>query len=377
MAADDDGRTEDPTSKKLEDARKKGQVPRSRELSTMMVLLGGGFGFLLFGHYLASALYRTFEKGFSLERADAFDMHRMFIHLKDLAAEIAIPLLAVNIILFIFAIFGTLAIGGFNFSTQAMVPKLSKMSPLKGFKRMFGMQGLVELLKSFAKVAVVVGAAYTCYLLYADELLQINIAGLPGGLFKALEILIWVFLILSASLAVISLIDVPYQMHQHTEQLKMTKQEVKDEHKNAEGDPQVKGRIRQAMFKATQRRMMKEVPKADVVVTNPTHFAVALKYDPLGRGAPVVLAKGADEMARHIREIAEAHQVPILSAPLLARAIYYTTDFEEEIPEKLFAAVAQVLAYVFAMRDYKKGKSKQRPNSFKPSKLPIPPDMIY
>lgn len=377
MAAEDDGRTEAPTGKKLDDAREKGQVPRSRELGTMMVLLGGGFGFLLFGHYLAGALFRMFKSGFTLERADAFDINRMFIHLQALAMEIAIPLLAVNVILLLFAIAGNLALGGYNFSTKAMAPKFSKLNPINGFKRMFGIKGLVELVKSFAKVLVVVTSAYTCYLLYADDLLTINIAGLPSGLFEALEILIWVFIILSASLALISLIDVPYQMHQHTEQLKMTKQEVKDEHKNSEGDPQVKGRIRQLMFKASQRRMLQEVPKADVVVTNPTHFAVALQYDPLGRGAPKVLAKGADEMARHIREIAEAHNVPILTAPMLARAIYYTTDFEEEIPEKLFAAVAQVLAYVFALRDYKKGKSKKRPNQFKPSKLPIPPDMIY
>ncbi|WP_016956870.1 flagellar biosynthesis protein FlhB [Catenovulum agarivorans] len=377
MAADDQDRTEEPTAKKKSDARNKGQIPRSRELGTMMVLVGGGIGFLLYGHYLAGALYRMFKQGFILEREDAFDMSRMLVRLENLLFEVTWPVLAVLIVLVVFAVIGNVAVGGYNFSTKAMQPKLSKMNPINGLKRIFGTQGLIELVKSIAKVAVVIGTAYMCFNLFYQELLHINVENMPSGLFKALEILIWVFLILSCSLIVITLIDVPYQLYHHNEQLKMTKQEVKDEHKNSEGDPQVKGRIRSAMFRAHQRRMMQEVPKADVVVTNPTHFAVALKYDPLGTGAPRLVAKGADEMAAHIRKIAEAHQVPILTAPMLARAIYYTTEFEEEIPEKLFAAVAQVLAYVFALRDYKKGKVKKRPKQFTPSKLPIPPDMHY
>ncbi|WP_440904044.1 flagellar biosynthesis protein FlhB [Catenovulum sp. SX2] len=377
MAADDQDRTEEPTAKKKSDARNKGQIPRSRELGTMMVLVGGGIGFLLYGHYLAGALFRMFKQGFILEREDAFDMSRMLVRLENLLFEVTWPVLAVLIVLVVFAVIGNVAVGGYNFSTKAMQPKLSKMNPINGIKRIFGTQGLIELVKSIAKVAVVIGTAYMCFNLFYQELLHINVENMPSGLFKALEILIWVFLILSCSLIVITLIDVPYQLYHHNEQLKMTKQEVKDEHKNSEGDPQVKGRIRSAMFRAHQRRMMQEVPKADVVVTNPTHFAVALKYDPLGTGAPRLVAKGADEMAAHIRKIAEAHQVPILTAPMLARAIYYTTEFEEEIPEKLFAAVAQVLAYVFALRDYKKGKVKKRPKQFTPSKLPIPPDMHY
>ena len=377
MAADAQDRTEEPTAKKKSDARGKGQIPRSRELGTMMVLVGGAIGFLLYGHFIASALFRMFQEGFILEREDAFDMSRMLVKLEDMLVEIAWPVLAVLIVLVVFAVIGNIAVGGYNFSTKAMQPKLSKMNPINGFKRIFGTQGLIELVKSIAKVAVVIGSAYMCFNLFYAELLHINVENMPSGLFKALEILIWVFLILSSSLVVITIIDVPYQLYHHNEQLKMTKQEVKDEHKNSQGDPIIKGRIRSAMFRAHQRRMLQEVPKADVIVTNPTHFAVALKYDPLGTGAPRLVAKGADEMAAHIRKIAEAHQVPILTAPLLARAIYYTTEFEEEIPEKLFAAVAQVLAYVFALRDYKKGKVKKRPKQFTPSKLPIPPDMHY
>ncbi|MER2492226.1 flagellar biosynthesis protein FlhB [Catenovulum sediminis] len=377
MAADAEGRTEDPTSKKLSDARSKGQIPRSRELSTMMVLVGGGLGFLLYGHYLATAMFGMLKNALTLEREDAFDISRMFVQMESALDAIAWPVLAINIVLLIFAVIGNIAIGGYNFSAKAMRPKFSKMNPITGFKRIFGIQGLVELVKSIAKVAVVVISAYVCFKMFYQELLHINVESMPGGLFKALEIMIWVFLILSASLIVITLIDVPYQIYNHNEQLKMTKQEVKDEHKNAEGDPLIKGKIRQAMFKASQRRMLQEVPKADVVVTNPTHFAVALKYDPLGTGAPMLVAKGVDEMAGHIRDIATAHEVPILTAPMLARAIYYTTEFEEEIPEKLFAAVAQVLAYVFALRDYKKGKVKKRPKQFRSSNLPIPPDMYY
>jgi flagellar biosynthetic protein FlhB len=173
----------------------------------------------------------------------------------------------------------------------------------------------------------------------------------------------------------IALIDVPYQAHKHKEEMKMTKQEVKDERKNAEGDPQVKGRIRRLQYQAAARRMMQEVPKADVVVTNPTHYSVALKYDQNGNRAPVVVAKGGDELAMHIRKIATAHDVPLVATPMLTRAIYYTTEVDEEIPHKLFMAVAQVLAYVFQLKAFKAGKGK-RPKPVS-NNLPIPPDMRY
>lgn len=377
MAADKDERTEDPTEKKKTDARNKGQVARSKELATMMVLLGAGLAFLFFGHYLATAMAQVFKRGFTLEKEDAFDPSRMFVQMDKLLLEIGAPMFGIIVLLVVFAFVGNIAIGGFNFSTKAMAPKFSKMNPLTGIKRILGIQGLIELVKSVAKVLVVVGAAYMCFKLYYVKMMRINIETMPMALYDALDILLWIFIILSISLLIIAVIDIPFQIYQHNEQLKMTKQEVKDEHKNAEGDPQVKGRIRNLMFAAHKRRMLAEVPKADVVVTNPTHYAVAIKYDQNGTGAPRLIAKGADELAKYIREIAEAHEIPILTAPLLARSIYYTTEVEAEVPAKLFAAVAQVLAYVYALKDYKKGKSKKRPKAFAPSKLPIPPDMRY
>lgn len=377
MAADKDERTEDPTEKKKSQAREKGQVVRSKELATMMVLLGGGLGFLFFGHYLATALMVAFKQGFKLEKEDAFDPSRMFVQMQSILELVGLPLFGIVVMLLCFAVIGNLAVGGFNFTMKATKAKFSKLNPITGLKRILGVQGLIELVKSIAKVLVVVGAAYMCFQIYKDKMMRINIETMPSGLFDALDILLWIFIILSMSLLIIALIDVPFQIHQHTEQLKMTKQEVKDEHKNSEGDPIVKGRIRKLMFLASRRRMLADVPKADVVVTNPTHYAVAIQYDPLKAGAPMLIAKGADELALYIREIAEAHEIPILNAPLLARSIYYTTELEEEVPEKLFSAVAQVLAYVFALKEYKKGKSKKRPKDFSPNKLEIPPDMRY
>ena len=185
----------------------------------------------------------------------------------------------------------------------------------------------------------------------------------------------WAFFLLTLGMVPIALFDVPYQSYKHNEQMKMTKQQVKDERKNSEGDPQVKGRIRKLQYQAATRRMMQEVPKADVVVTNPTHYSVALKYDEHGVRAPVVIAKGSDELAMHIRKIATAHDVPLIPSPMLTRAIYYTTEVDEEIPHKLFMAVAQVLAYVFQLKKYKAGKAK-RPKPLARD-LPIPPDMRY
>jgi flagellar biosynthetic protein FlhB len=197
----------------------------------------------------------------------------------------------------------------------------------------------------------------------------------PRNLFHALDMIAWAFLILTCSLIPIAALDVPYQSYKHNEEMKMAKQEVKDERKNSEGDPLVKQRIRKLQYQAFAKRMMQEVPTADVIVTNPTHFSVAIKYDQDGDRAPIMVAKGADELALHIRKIAEAHGVPIVSSPLLARAIFHTTEPDHEIPAKLFMAVAQVLAYVYQLKAYKSGKGR-RPVPLKKD-LPIPEDMHY
>jgi flagellar biosynthetic protein FlhB len=220
---------------------------------------------------------------------------------------------------------------------------------------------------------VIGGMAYLALFIFRDEALHLDIELYPLNLFHAMNMIEWAFLLLCCAMIPVALIDVPYQSHKHNEEMKMTMQEVKDEHKNSDGDPAVKGRIRKLQYQAAANRMMQDVPTADVIVTNPTHFSVALKYEQNGDRAPVMVAKGADELAMHIRKIANAHDVPIIQSPMLARAIYYNTEPNEEIPAKLFMAVAQILAYVYQLKAYKKGKAK-RPKALKKN-LPIPPEL--
>ncbi len=234
-----------------------------------------------------------------------------------------------------------------SFSAEAARPKLSKMNPISGLQRMLGKQSLVELIKSILKVALVAGVAFYLMQSNLEDFFQLSVEIYPQNLFHALDILSGFVLLICCSLLIVVAIDIPYQIWQHNEQLKMTKQEIKDEFKDSEGKPEVKGRIRMLQREMAQRRMMADVPQADVVITNPEHFSVALRYDPDMDSAPVVVAKGVDHLALKIREIANKHDVDIVPAPPLARALYHTTELEQQIPDGLFAAVAQVLAYIF------------------------------
>ncbi|GGW73710.1 flagellar biosynthesis protein FlhB [Alteromonas halophila] len=366
-------KTEEPTSKKLEDAAKKGQVARSRELSTTLVLVASALVVMIIGGWMAEALYRVMGRTFTLSRDETYDITHMFSALDTAVDAVGWPLLFFMIVSTIAGIYGSVALGGYNFSWQAAQPKGSKMNPVSGFKRMFGTNGLVELLKALAKVFVIAGMGLASLLYFKDEALHLDMELYPRNIFHALDMLEWAFLLLACGTIPIALIDVPYQKHKHNEEMKMTKQEVKDERKNAEGDAEVKGRIRRLQYQSASRRMMQDVPEADVVVTNPTHFSVAIKYDEDGSRAPVLVAKGADELAMHIRKIATASDVPLLPSPMLARAIYYSTEVDEEIPSKLFMAVAQVLAYVYQLKAFRAGKGK-RPKPLKKD-LPIPKEL--
>ena len=368
-------KTEEPTAKRLDDARKKGQIARSRELGTTGVLVASAVALLIFGDNLGQSLLEVMQSQFTLERDDAFDTNKMFTVFGESINNVVLPLVGIFAIILIAAFVANSLLGGINFSWEAMAPKFNKMSPLKGFKRMFGTQAVVELVKSVLKVAVVATVAVLLIRAYLYDILYLSIQDLPGNTFDATELLAWIFLGLCCSTLVIALVDIPYQIHSHTKQLKMSKQEVKDEYKNTEGSPEIKGRIRQAQREMSQRRMMQEVPSADVVVTNPTHYSVAIKYDTEKSNAPFVVAKGADLIAMHIRKIAKEKDVPIVETPLLTRSIYYTTDINQEVPEQLFVAVAQVLAYVYQMDLYSKGKgNKPKPLS---RNLPIPPEMRH
>jgi len=376
MAEESSGeRTEEPTGRRLEQARETGQIARSKELGTAAVLISAACGFYMLGPSLAISLTRVFEIVFTMDRAQIFDTNEMFNVWGVVASEIAWPMAKIMLLIVVVAFIGNVSLGGINFSTQAMMPKASKMSPLAGFKRMFGVQALVELTKGIAKFSVVAFSAYFLLSFYFNDIMLLSSDHLPGNVYHALDLLVWMFILLCSSILFIVVIDVPFQIWNHNKQLKMTKQEVKDEYKDTEGKPEVKGHIRQMQRELAQRRMMAEVPNADVIVVNPEHFAVAIKYDVQRSAAPFVIAKGVDDVAFKIREIARAHNIAIVSAPPLARAIYHTTKLDQQIPEGLFTAVAQILAYVFQLRQYQKGRGR-KPIPV-PLNQPIPDELKY
>ncbi|MGI2156675.1 flagellar biosynthesis protein FlhB [Shewanella baltica] len=376
MAEESSGeRSEEPTGRRLEQAREKGQIARSKELGTAAVLISAACGFYMLGPSLATSLTRVFETVLTMDRAQIFDTEEMFNVWGVVASEIAWPMAKIMLLIVVVAFIGNVSLGGMNFSTQAMMPKASKMSPAAGFKRMFGVQSLVELTKGIAKFSVVAFSAYLLLSFYFNDIMLLSSDHLPGNVYHALDLLVWMFILLCSSILLIVVIDVPFQIWNHNKQLKMTKQEVKDEYKDTEGKPEVKSRVRQMQHELAQRRMMAEVPNADVIVVNPEHFAVAIKYDVQRSAAPFVIAKGVDDVAFKIREIAREHNIAIVSAPPLARAIYHTTKLDQQIPEGLFTAVAQILAYVFQLRQYQKGRGR-KPIPV-PLNQPIPDELKY
>ncbi len=355
MAENQDGqeKSHDPTSKRVLDARKKGQVPRSRELNTMAITLLGVAALMALGPYLADGLNRLFVEQFVLRRSDIFDTNAMLAHLVKAVGDALFMLVPFFLVMIVAAVLSSVALGGFNLSFEAMQPKLSKLDPIKGMKRVFSAKGLMELLKSLGKFVLIASATVALLRLWANDLLRLGDLSVEQSLGAGMDMVAWSSLLLSSTLIVIALIDVPFQLWQYKRDLKMTQQEVRDELKETEGRPEVKSHIRQMQREMAQRRMMQEVPKADVIVTNPTHYAVALRYNPDEMHAPVVVAKGKDLVAASIRDIADAHAIPRVEAPMLARAVYFNTELGQQIPAALFLAVAQLLAYVFQLRAYK------------------------
>lgn len=376
MAESESGqeRSEEATSKRQENAREEGQVARSRELNTMFILMGGTGGLILYGPRLADALRNLMQFNLALPREAAFDSKIAVAHLyySIMAAGNAVmPLL---VVLVLAALIGPIAMGGWLFSTSALMPKGSRINPLEGLKRIFSVTALVELVKSIIKFVVLSGIAIVIISSMRNRLLSLSVEALQSAMGDAVHMTAWAVLGVSSGMMLIALIDVPYQLFDHGSKLKMTKQEIKEEMKDSEGRPEVKGRIRQLQRELARRRMMQAVPQADVIITNPEHFSVALRYDSTRRGAPVVVAKGSDQIALKIREIGNAHKVLLIPSPTLARAIYYTTEIDGEIPAPLYMAVAQVLAYVFQLKNWRAGQGR-KPQA--PEQLPVPPDMVF
>lgn len=374
MAEEDSSqeKTEEPTSRKLEKAREEGQVPRSKELATTMVLLIGAIGLFMVGPWMAEAMSRVARSSFSLERAALFDTNFMSSQLGASASEAILSLLPWLALVVIAAFAGPLGIGGFLFSTKAITPKLDRLNPLSGLKRMFSMNSLVELLKAWAKVLVVGTMAYLILEFYFPEMMSLKNKALNPAVSQALHIIILSVIFLCLSTVLIAIADVPWQKYSHTKKLRMSQKEIKDEFKETEGKPEVKSKIRQLQREVAQRQMLADVPDADVVITNPTHYSVALKYSADAMQAPIMVAKGHDQVAFKIREIAKEHNVAQMQAPPLARALYAHGKPGDEIPEGLYIAVAQVLAYIYQMDMYVKG---QGPKPERKPDMPIPRDL--
>ncbi len=352
-------KSEEPTAKRLEEARKKGQIARSRDFNTMVIIALAASTLIIIGHTMVSDLGDLMIRALQPERTDIFDplgSLRWFYMLILEGVWLLLPFLAVMLA---GALLAPVSIGGWAFSVEAMAPKLSKLNPIKGFKKIFSLKGLVELIKAMAKFFLVAATALVVIWSNTGEYLQLGSMPLQPALVKAGQLVSWAFLLVTVALMIIAAIDVPFQIWDHRKQMKMTLQEVKDEMKDTEGKPEVKGKIRQLQRQMAEARMMDSVPDADVIVTNPTHFAVALKYDPDTMKAPLVLARGADFVAINIRRIAAHHNILLIETPPLARALYHCTEIGQEIPHGLYVAVAQILAYVFQLRDVQKNGGKK------------------
>ena len=371
MAENENGaeKSEEPTEKRKQDSRKKGEIARSRELNTLAVVLAGTGGLLTFGGAIGQRVMQVMEKSFTMPRELLLDERYMAISLlqsTQMAGDALIPLFFV---LLMAAILGPVALGGWLFSMEALAPKFSRMNPFSGLKRMFSKKSIVELLKALGKFLIVLTVALFVLARAREDLIKFASEPLEMAIVHSMQVVGWRALWLACGLIIIAAIDVPFQIWESKEKLKMTKQEVRDEYKDSEGKPEVKGRIRQLQREMAERRMMSDVPDADVIITNPTHFAVALKYDADNGQAPVLLAKGGDHTALKIREIGKEHNIILLESPALARAVYYSTEISQEIPAGLYLAVAQVLAYVYQLRQYHAGKAK-KPSMLKEPDIP-------
>lgn len=375
MAEDSDlERTEPASARRIEQAREKGQVARSRELTTVTILLAAGGSLIFMGSGLMEHMRALMRNGLTLDRTVIFDPDQMLMQLHLLSVDILMTMLPFLGLLMVVTVASSILISGWLFTTQALVPDFGRLNPLKGVTRIISWSGLVEMLKAIGKSALIGGVALWVVWQDVGDIVALVAEPLESGLPHLARMVGFTFMAVSGSMLLIVAIDVPFQLWNHAKQLRMTKEEVKQESKETEGDPHVKARIRQLQREAARRRMMSEVPKADVIVTNPTHYAVALRYQEGKMGAPQLVAKGAGLLAQRIRELGEENRVPVLEAPPLARALYRHAELGQEIPAKLYTAVAEVLAYVYQLRRFRTygGAAPETPRE-----LPVPPELDF
>ncbi|MEY4713426.1 MAG: Flagellar biosynthetic protein FlhB [Pseudomonadota bacterium] len=365
-------RTEEPTARRLSKAREEGQVARSTEAPAAAVVIGALLVLMLAGSWMINRLASHFASGFTFDRKSLDTPSLMlgaFGHQLFNGFLVVLPVMGITLVM---AIVASGLSGGFLFAPAAAAPKASKLSLIAGFKRMFGAHALVELGKAFLKCMLVGSALWFSLSLRMHDILRIGEMALEPALALAGTLLLQSALTVAMALALIALFDVPWQRHTFKKRMRMTRQEIKDEMKDMEGRPEIKAQIRRRQREMSNARMLKRVKDADVVITNPEHFAVALEYDPTSNGAPVLVAKGSDFMAAKIREEAANAGVHLFAAPELARALYFTTEAEQPVPEVLYHAVAQVIAYVFNLE----GAQPGRPGMRRPHPV-VPPAMRF
>lgn len=373
MAEDSDlEKTEPASPRRLEKAREEGQVARSRELNTFLLLAAGVATLWFTGAQMYYSLTGILRTGLWFDLRVGRDTSIMLSVAAGSAMQALKALLPLFVMLVVTALLASVLLGGFLLSSKALEPKFERLNPLKGVKRMFSAQTLVELIKTLAKASVIGVVAVLVIRHYLDQMTSLMHASPSEALTSGMGLVALCCALIVAGLFLIVAIDAPWQIFSHYKKMRMSREDVKQENKESDGDPHVKGRIRQQQRAMARRRMMAEVPKADVVVTNPTHYAVALVYDEKRGGAPRVVAKGASLLAARIRGIAEEHRVPLLSAPPLARALYHNVELGRDIPAALYSAVAEVLAWVFQLRSWKAGAGAE---PRRPQDLPVPAEL--
>ncbi len=367
-------RTEEPTAKRLEKARSEGRVARSQELSVAAMLIGTSIFLYFMGGYFVESLAEEFAAGFVFDRKLVFSDNIVLENLISLGLKSFFIIVPIFVLTFIIATIAAGAIGGFVLSFEALAPKLSKINPLEGVKRIFGLRALIELVKALAKFLLIGGVLVFVISTSLDSLIELGFKGLKPALSEAGGVIATGMLWVTIPLIVVASIDVPYQVFEYKKKLKMTKQEIKDELKETEGRPEVRAQIRRKQREMAMGRMIDAVAEADVIITNPSEFAVALSYNPGTEEAPQLIAKGVDLIAGQIRDKAKENGVPVFASPLLARALYFTTEVNDHIPESLYYAVAQVIAYVFNLQSVNANQNQiDRPNPEVPKEYHFDP----
>ena len=356
-------RTEEPTAKRLEKAHEDGQVARSQELSVAAMMIGAASFMYLFGGNLMTGLSELFTSGFVFDRKDVFSDNLLPAAFGSHALQSMLVLLPLFLFTVVIALGSAGIIGGYLFSLKSLAPKLSKVSPLQGFKRMFGLKAVVDLIKALTKFSLVGLVLYLVVSQSFSAITHLGFMSVEPAMASAGEMIAKGTILVTLTLIIAAAIDIPYQIHEFNKKIRMTKQEVKDELKDTEGRPEVKAQIRRKQREMALGSMLEAVAEADVVIVNPEHFAVALSYDPSSDSAPILVAKGVDFIAENIKQKAGESGVTVFSSPSLARALYFTTEINQSVPEALYHAVAQVIAYVFSLNGLKPGaKASTKPD---------------